>query len=441
MHGRDLWTVVLLMGVMFTAGADLLVVNPTLPQMAEDLGIPVEWGSAWVTAYASATAAFALIFGPICDRFGRRSVLLMGLLTLGLGTGVCGFVDAYHPLVWARFVAGAGAGMLVTSTASFIGDHFDDRHRAIAMGWLMSGFFLSLIFGVPIGAFLAWALGWQNMFLAIGSLALTVLVVLALTVGHPRFEQRSKTLSLGSALLGYRTLLLQPAALGVLFFSASIGIAMTLFSVYTSPWLAETYGMSTLDRGLIYAVGGPALLIAGPLSGRWANYLGRIPMITLGTLLMAAMLFSMPWTETIASAARRADWAGWPQWGEVALPVALPTAFVFFAATCAGSLRAGPFMTLALEVVSPDRRGAMSALRNTFNHAGTAVGASVGALLWSSSVDPYPAVCIAAALTSLLGLVILRSLTVVDQPRVREAPPTASSSPSLAVSRSRSEPR
>jgi predicted MFS family arabinose efflux permease len=407
------------MAVMFTAGADLLVISPTLPQMADDLGVSVERGSAWVSAYAAATAGFALLFGPISDRYGRRRVLLLGLLTLGAGTLVAGFAHGFVELVVARFVAGAGAGMLVTSITSFVGDHFEARERAVAMGWVMSGFFLSLIIAVPVGAFLAEAVGWRQMFVVVALFGWSVGLAFVLTVGSPRYEVRSRRLSLGSAMAGYASLVRRPASLGVLLFSGSVGASMTMFSVYTSPWLAEAYGMSTADRGLIYAVGGPALLIAGPLSGRWANALGRVRLVAVGTVAMASMLLGMPVSRALSASLDQMPWEHWPRWGTVPLPVVLPTAVSFFLVTCAGSIRAGPFMTLALEVVPAHQRGAMSALRSTFNHGGAGVGASLGAVIWSSVAEPYPMVCVAAAATTLLGLWALWTLV-----RAAEGPPT-----------------
>lgn len=414
-----------MMAVMFTSGADLLVINPTLPQMAADLEVSVELASTWVSAYALATGTFALLFGPVSDRFGRRRVLLFGLATLTFGMALCGLAQDFWQLVGARFVAGAGAGMLVTSTTSFIGDHFDDQSRAIAMGWVMSGFFLSLILAVPIGAWLAHSLGWPNMFKALAGVSGLTWVLVAITVGEPRFERRARRLSLGGALGNYGRLLRHGPSLGVLLFSASIGLSMTMFSVYTAPWLEETYGFSTLDRGLMYGVGGPAILIGGPLSGRLANRLGRLRLVGVGTCSMALMLLVMPFTPEMG---RLLPGIG-PSWGETPLLEVLPSAIAFFLAICSGSIRAGPYMTLALEVVEPEQRGAMSALRNTFNHVGGTLGASLGALVWAQASLRYPAVCVCSAATTLGGLLLLR--TFMNRPRSAPAPSSEAVSPDV----------
>lgn len=399
------------MAVMFSSGADMLVINPTLPQMAAELGVSVELGSMWVSSYSLATAAFALVFGPVSDRVGRRPILLSGLAILTLGTAACGVSGSFGALLAARFVSGVGAGMLVTSTTSYVGDHFDAQGRPVAMGWVMSGFFLSLILAVPIGAFLADRLGWQNMFFAIAGFCAVSWCTAALMIRAPRYEERTDRLSVRAAAVVYWGLMARPQTLGVLLYSLSVGVAMTQFSVYTAPWLQEQFGFTTLDRGLLYAAGGPAIFIGGPLSGLLTNRFGRVELVTAGSVVMAVMLLCMPATPLASSILAHAG-GDWPTWGSVPLPAALPVAAVFFLAMCAGTTRAGPFMTLALEVVPSEQRGAMSALRNTFNNAGTSLGAATGAFVWSVTPAPfaYPSVCACAAATTILGLVLLRRL-------------------------------
>jgi multidrug resistance protein len=419
LSSRDRGIVALLVVLMFVSGADFLVVNPTLPQMARDLEVDVEIGSLWVTAYAAATATFALVFGPVSDRFGRRRVLSLGLLVLTTGTVACGFAATFEHLFAARFVAGIGAGMIVTSNTSYVSDHFEPRERAVAMGWVMSGFFLSLVLAVPLGAFLADQFGWRLMFVAIGGAAAAVWVTTTFILPDPRHEHRTSSLNVRTAARTYAALLKDPRVLGVLIQSLSIGIAMTMLSVYTSPWLEQTYGMSTLDRGLVYTVGGPALLIGGPLSGRLANRLGRVRVITRGSVTMAVLLIAMPASAFLATGAVvEPGAASGPPW-----LLAAPTLVIFFGIMCSGSIRAGPFFTLAMEVVDPGRRGAMSAIRNTFNHVGSAVGASLGALVWAYAPARYAAVCTTAAVVTLAGILLLRRWTGVEDPAT-DTPPS-----------------
>lgn len=416
---RDRIIVALLCSVIFCSGADLLIMTPILPQLVRELGVDVSLGSWWITIYAATTAGFALIFGPISDRFGRRPILIAGIAVLGLGTFACSRAGGFLGMLGARALAGTGAGLLVTSTTSYVGDHFDSRTRAEVMGWVMSGFFLSLILAMPLGAFLAGRLGWSRMFIVLSSVIFTVLVLLALVLPQPRHEQRSEHAGIASALNAYRTLLKERRVLGVLLMSAAIGMSMTMFSLYSSPWMEATYGLDTTARGMVYAVGGPAVLLSGPIAGRLSNRFGRVALILSASVVMACMQIAMPFSPLAGEAVDQSiTTAGlhFSTFGRVMWPVAAPTLLLFFLVMMAGSSRSAPFQTLALEVVSPDQRGALSAIRNSFNQGGSGLGAALGGVLWSNSGHPYAAVCFVAAAATVAGVVLLARLVGRDRP-------------------------
>ena len=407
-HPRDRGTIVLLASTMFATAADMLIVTPVLPRMARDLAVSVELAGLWVTAYAAATACFALVFGPISDRAGRRPVLLLGTFALGLATSACGWVDGYGALLAARFAAGAAGGVLVTSITSFAGDHFDHEHRAVAMGWVMSGFFMALIFSVPLGALLANAFGWKIMFQVYGVAVLLLGVAMARWLPDPRHEVRTARLTLGTALIAYGALFRDRRVLGILFMSLSIGLSMTMFMVYSSPWLEREFGLNTADRGLVYAVGGPAVILGGPLAGRLSNRFGRVILVVGGSVVMGLMQLAMPFTAWAKSTlGPRFDPSDIYRFGDHAIPVVVPTLLVFFFAMLAGASRATPFHTLVLEIVPSGRRGTLSALRSTFNHIGSALGAALGAAVWAAAEHPYQALCWMAAGVTVTGVMVL----------------------------------
>lgn len=407
-HPRDRRTILLLASTMFVAAADMLIVTPVLPRMARELSVSIDLAGLWVTAYAAATACFALVFGPISDRAGRRPILFMGTVALGLATVACGLADDYWGLLAARFCAGAAGGLLVTSTTSFVGDHYNDQRRAVAMGWVMSGFFMALILSVPLGALLAHTFGWKLMFRAYGLVILLQAAAMVRWLPHPRHATRNRRLTFGSALRAYGVLLRDRRVLGVLSMSLAMGLSMTMFMVYSSPWLEREFGLDTADRGLVYAVGGPAVILGGPLAGRLSNRFGRVFLVVGGSCLMGLMQLAMPVTARFKSALgpwfERLDVI---RFGDHPLPLVAPTLLVFFFAMLAGSSRATPFQTLALEIVPSGRRGTLSALRSTFNHIGSAAGAGLGAAMWVAAERPYQALCWMAAVVTVAGVAVL----------------------------------
>ncbi len=421
---RDRATIMVLLAVMFASGADMLVMTPTLPQISRELGVSVDLGGLWVTAYAASTGLFALLFGPVSDRYGRKLLLQLGMGAIFLGTIGCGFADGFWAMIVARSFAGAGAGLLVTSTTSFVGDHFGTEHRAVAMGYVMSGFFLSLILAVPIGAFLADSYGWQNMFLVLAAFCVPVGVGVAL-LPQPKNEKRSAHLTPSIAARNYLELLKERKVWGVVLMSASIGLAMTMFSVYSSPWMEETFALDTRQRGLVYTVGGPAVLLGGPLAGRLSNYFGRVNVVVAGSFLMGFSQMIMPlsamFTEYLEGRIVAENYQ-FDLFGNIVWPALLPTFFTFLLVMTAGSSRSAPFQTLILEIVPSEKRGAIAALRNSFNQVASGLGAALGGLYWAKTEQPYVWVCLSAAVITLSGALVLRSLVGKDLPSAKSQP-------------------
>ncbi|MBT4052101.1 MAG: MFS transporter, partial [Bacteroidetes Order II. Incertae sedis bacterium] len=64
--------------MVFSASSQVIIVAPILPRIGEALLIPEALQGWLITSYALFLSIFALIIGPISDKFGRRVVLLLG---------------------------------------------------------------------------------------------------------------------------------------------------------------------------------------------------------------------------------------------------------------------------------------------------------------------------------------------------------------------------
>jgi EmrB/QacA subfamily drug resistance transporter len=168
---------VILAGVLvslFLAALDQTIVATALPAIVEDfngLGL-VSWVS---TGYLLASTAMVPIYGKLSDLYGRKVILLWGIVVFLLGSVLCGIAASMVQLIFYRVLQGIGAAALTSTAFAIPADLFTPVERPRYMGLFGSVFGLASVIGPFSGGFLTDQLSWHWVFyvnLPLGLLAL-----------------------------------------------------------------------------------------------------------------------------------------------------------------------------------------------------------------------------------------------------------------------------
>jgi EmrB/QacA subfamily drug resistance transporter len=145
---------------------DAAIVNVALPAVRQDLGFTPA-GLAWViNGYLLAFAGFMLLGGRAADVFGRRRMLVGGLLLFSASSLLDGLAATPGILVGARVAQGVGAAMMAPATLAVINTSFTDgRERARAFGAWSAGGGVGGMAGAIAGGALTTGLSWRWVFL------------------------------------------------------------------------------------------------------------------------------------------------------------------------------------------------------------------------------------------------------------------------------------
>jgi EmrB/QacA subfamily drug resistance transporter len=148
-----------------------------LTQLAADLNASV--GAAqWVqNAYNVTFAAFMLAAGGLADRFGRRRILVIGLVVFTAMATVIGLSSNIVVVDIARAVQGIGAAGIMTSGAAILADGFRGAARARAFGLLGTSFGFGLAMGPFVAGLMVNFLNWRMVFLMNLAFAAVVLLL------------------------------------------------------------------------------------------------------------------------------------------------------------------------------------------------------------------------------------------------------------------------
>src|ERR1700684_311577 len=155
-------TTILASSLAFIDGS---VVNVGLPAIGASFQADAG-GLQWVVnAYLLPLSALLLLGGAAGDRYGRRRLLIAGVLLFGIASLACATAPTLVLLLIARFVQGAGAAMLMPNSLAILGQSFSGEAKGRAIGiWAATGAAAGAI-GPVLGGWLIDAGSWRLAFL------------------------------------------------------------------------------------------------------------------------------------------------------------------------------------------------------------------------------------------------------------------------------------
>lgn len=186
------WIVLAFMGIaLITISFDNTILNIALPTLARELNATTNQLQ-WVTdAYILAFASLLFTSGSIGDRYGRKKILLTGLVLFGLASAAVLVVTSMNTLILVRAVLGFAGSLIMPSTLSIVNVTFpkEERPKALAIWGLV--FMAGMLLGPILSGVLLRFFSWQSLFL------INVPIVVVAFWGISRHLTESKNESAG----------------------------------------------------------------------------------------------------------------------------------------------------------------------------------------------------------------------------------------------------
>lgn len=386
---------------------DNTVLNVALKVIQEDLGA-TQSQLAWsINSYTLVFAGLLFTFGLLGDRFGRRRMLLLGLVLFGLASLASAYAQSPEQLIVARALMGIGGAAVLPSTLSIITNVFEPEERGKAIGIWVASVGLAVVIGPVVGGSLLESFWWGSVFLinipvlvagvvlvswlvpesrdpnpgrldpggVLLSVAGLVLLVYGIIQGG---EQGSVTAPgawvpalAGLAILGlflwYELRSDHPALDVRLFrnpsFTASVSaIGLVFFAMMGVLFFMTFYwqlvrGFSPLETGLLFLPFAIAQMVFSPLSASFVARFGVRAVATTGLGVVALTLLGLGFVDATTS---------------------LWLVGVLFFLQGAGMANVMPPVTTAvMEAVPREKAGVGSAMNNTMRQVGGALGVAV----------------------------------------------------------------
>jgi MFS transporter, DHA1 family, multidrug resistance protein len=273
-----------LTSLMIVAAVSPLAINiflPSIPKLIDYFITDYATAQLGLSLFLAAMSVLQLIIGPMSDKYGRRPVMIGGIVMFLAGTLICLAAPSIHIFLFGRLVQAFAVAGIVLSRA-IVRDLVSREKAASAIGYVTMGMAVAPMIGPAIGGLLDELYGWQSSFILLGVLGL---IALGFVVTNIPETNVSRGASLKAQLANYRLLLTTPAFwLYALTGATSAGVFFGFLG--GAPALASgPLGLSPSSYGLWFAITAFGYVVGNFISGRFSERQGIRRMIIMGTLI------------------------------------------------------------------------------------------------------------------------------------------------------------
>ena len=132
----------------------------------------------WIFSFALAGMMVgAMALAPIADIIGRRALIILSLMIVGISVIMTSKVESLTPFMLLRFISGMGAGALLASQASLAAEYSPDKYRALSVAIVTAGYPTGAMMTSVVAGYILPEYGWRMMFLFGGVVTVSMVIV------------------------------------------------------------------------------------------------------------------------------------------------------------------------------------------------------------------------------------------------------------------------
>jgi MFS transporter, DHA1 family, inner membrane transport protein len=374
-----------LAGASFAIGTEAYVYVGHLGALSRDLQVGIAQAGMLAAAFAVTYAVSAPISAALLARADRRTLIVVGLMGVGLLNLAAALTPNFAFLMIMRIGCGLAAGLVGPASSAVAATLAPPEQRGQAMAVVLAGLTLAFILGIPLGSVIGAIGGWRSTFAFAGILAMmaavTAYIVLPPLAGS------------GSAGLRRLAIGLRPDILATLAMTG-LGFAATFTVIaYIQPVALRIGGFDGAAIGGLQALIGVGSIVGIVIGGRYADRPSAMMMVAATFLVSVVALSGYSWLMRL----------------DVGDLLTLPILATCMVTGAAGLFARSPAIQTRLVSLDMPSMNVLLALNGSMVFAGQGLGAAIGSITiytLDESALGYVAAMVAAS-----GALLALSLT------------------------------
>ncbi len=259
---------------------------PGFHKMASDFQVNESQIAFTLTSYFIGITIGQLVYGPIIDRYGRKTPLLISLILYILTSILCAVAGSLDMMIAVRFLQALGASSGMVSALAIITDVFEPQHRAKAFSLVMTVLGVAPIISPTLGSFFVAAYSWESVFYALTGYGVMIFFLVFFFLPETILYKSEDKLS-GKLILNIYGKVVKNKTFSLYAIGGSFANSVIFAFVAASPAIFMVYyGVSPKQFGLLYGISATGALAGNYLNGLLVKKIHFKKMMFIGVSLL-----------------------------------------------------------------------------------------------------------------------------------------------------------
>ncbi|MDX1301673.1 Bcr/CflA family multidrug efflux MFS transporter [Photobacterium sp.] len=258
---------------------------PAMPAIAKDLAVTPGLVQTTLTAYTAGFAIGQLLHGPLADSYGRRPILIIGIVFFTIAAVMSAMSRDIVELTWFRAAQGFAGASAAVIIQALVRDMFEREEFARTMSFVTLVMTIAPLAAPMIGGYISVWFGWRSIFWLLAICAVLVILAVLLKIPETLPAEKRLPFHLGSTLRNYARLMTTPTAVGFVFCSGFSFAGMFTFLTVGSFVYIDLYQVSTQNFGYLFGLNVICLILMTSINGRLVKKMGSHWMLRFGLVV------------------------------------------------------------------------------------------------------------------------------------------------------------
>lgn len=293
-HEFKTLAIIVLVAICAFLGVDIYL--PSMPFIADFMHADKAQMQQSVSIYLLGTGASVLFYGPLSDKYGRRPIVIFGMVLATLASIAAAYTTKINEFLIIRLLQGVGAGVAIGIGRTMIADVLQGERYSVIGSYFGTFVTLSPLFAPVLGGYIQEWIGWRGNFFALAIILALVTIIYTCFCPETNKHKNPKAFSLAGLYKSYTSLLKHRTFMACTIISSFFMALTATYSTVSSYIFQREFHIRPVIYGWLTAIIMVAIIAGKIINGSYVQKIGMHKTLRIGvysTFCFSAIFFGL----------------------------------------------------------------------------------------------------------------------------------------------------